>query len=138
MATPTGRELQVIIVTPERAVLDEAAEMVTLPMYDGELGVQPGHSPFVGHLGPGELRLVARGAITRRLFVDGGFAQVRANVVNVLTPKAVNVAEVTPAAAEQARAAAEALPATNPAEKETRQKALARAGAMARVAAKGG
>jgi F-type H+-transporting ATPase subunit epsilon len=84
MAT-TGRDVQVIIVTPERAVLDDRAEIVILPLYDGELGVQPGHSPFVGQLGPGELR-IRSGTTTRRFFVDGGFAQVRGNVVNVLTP----------------------------------------------------
>jgi F-type H+-transporting ATPase subunit epsilon len=138
MAIETGRQIQVIIVTPERAVLDEPADMVILPMYDGEFGVQPGHSPFVGQLGPGELRLVARGSTMRRFFVDGGFAQVRANVVNVLTPKAIPANEVTPAVAEQARMAAEAMPESNPAEQATRQRAIERAKGMARIAAKSG
>ena len=35
-----------IIVTPERAVLDETAEMVILPMFDGEFGVLQGRAPL--------------------------------------------------------------------------------------------
>ena len=46
MAATTN--LKVVVVTPERAVLDEAADMVVLPMFDGERGVQRGHAAFVG------------------------------------------------------------------------------------------
>ena len=50
---------------------------MVLPLFDGELGVLPGHSAFVGQLGPGELRLTPTGGgPARRLFIDGGFAQV--------------------------------------------------------------
>ena len=76
-----------MVVTPERAVLDEAVDFVALPMYDGELGVLPGRAPLIGRLGYGELR-IRRGEETQRFFIDGGFAQVRANVVTVLTPRA--------------------------------------------------
>jgi len=53
----TDKKLQCVVVTPEKAIFDEPAEMVILPMIDGELGVQPGHSALVGKLGKGELRL---------------------------------------------------------------------------------
>ena len=129
------RRLRLVVVTPERAVLDEVCDFVVLPLYDGELGVLPNRSPFVGHLGPGELR-VTTGGTARRFFVDGGFAQVRANVVNVLTPKATAAADLTPASAEEARTRAEALPAANAAEAATRHRALDRARGMAKVAAK--
>ena len=82
--TLLNRPLQCVVVTPERALLDEQADFVALPMYDGELGVLPGRSPLIGRLGYGELR-IRRGQETRRFFVDGGFAQVRANTVTVLT-----------------------------------------------------
>ncbi len=42
MAEATPKTLKVVVVTPERAVLDEAADLVILPMIDGELGVLPG------------------------------------------------------------------------------------------------
>jgi F-type H+-transporting ATPase subunit epsilon len=84
----TSRPLQCIVVTPERAVLDEPADFVALPMYDGELGILPGRAPLIGRLGYGELR-IRHGETMRRFFVDGGFAQVRSNVVTVLTPRAI-------------------------------------------------
>ena len=89
----TSRPLQCIVVTPERAVLDEPADFVALPMYDGELGILPGRAPLIGRLGYGELR-IRHGETTRRFFVDGGFAQVRNNVVTVLTPRAVRGEEI--------------------------------------------
>ena len=84
MDQTSGKQLKCVVVTPERAVLDEPAEFVALPMYDGELGVLPGRAPLIGRLGVGELRLQQHGT-ARRLFVDGGFAQVRADTVTILT-----------------------------------------------------
>ena len=135
MAETTGKQLRVVVVTPERAVLDEPASFAVLPLYDGEIGVLPGRAAFVGQLGPGELRVTTGGQV-RRFFVDGGFAQVRADVVNVLTPAAKKLDELTPAAVDAERARADALPDTNPAERATKARAKAKAAGMARVAAK--
>lgn len=80
--------LQCIIVTPEKAVLDATADFVAVPMYDGELGVLPGRSPLIGRLGFGELR-TKKGNDIKRYYVDGGFVQIRSDVVTVLTPRAM-------------------------------------------------
>jgi F-type H+-transporting ATPase subunit epsilon len=122
------------VVTPERALLDEAADFVVLPMYDGELGVLPGRAPLIGRLGPGELRL-RRGDATRRFYVDGGFAQVRANVVTVLTPRALKAEEINPQAARQALEEAR-RPAPTPQAQEQQLKAQERARAQLQVAAR--
>src|SRR5882757_5160122 len=103
--TAAPHTLRCVVVTPERALLDETADFVALPMYDGELGVLPGRAPLIGRLGPGELRLQAHGR-TQRFYVDGGFAQVRNDVVTVLTPKAVRAEEIDPQAAQQQLTAA--------------------------------
>ncbi|HYT94369.1 MAG TPA: ATP synthase F1 subunit epsilon, partial [Gemmataceae bacterium] len=98
---PEGRSVKCVVVTPERAVLDETVDSVVLPMYDGELGVLPGRAPLIGRLGYGELR-TRRGNDVQRFFVDGGFAQVRDNVVTVLTPRALKADEISPAKAAEA------------------------------------
>src|SRR5919204_863051 len=103
---PTGDSIQCVVVTPERAVVDEPAEFVALPMYDGELGVLPGRAPLIGRLGVGELRLQQHGA-AKRFFVDGGFVQVRADTVSVLTNKAIPAGEIDAAVANQQLAAAQ-------------------------------
>lgn len=124
-----------IVVTPERAVLDEAAEMVVLPMFDGELGVLPGRAPIIGRLGAGELRLKSGGAV-RRFFVEAGFVQVRSDVVTVLTARAEEAAKVTAEQAAAAAAQADSLPATTPVERANKTKARDRAAGMKKVAAK--
>jgi F-type H+-transporting ATPase subunit epsilon len=124
--------LQCVVVTPERAVLDETVEFVALPMYDGELGVLPGRAPLIGRLGYGELRTV-RGGQTRRYFVDGGFAQVRANVVTVLTPRALRAEELSVSKAEHALEGA-LVPGRTPEEQDKKLAAQERARAQLRIA----
>lgn len=80
--------LRCIVVTPEQTVLDTSAEFVALPLFDGEVGIAPLHSPMIGRLGYGELRIRSEGAILR-FYVDGGFVQVLDNVVSVLTNRAI-------------------------------------------------
>ena|SRR5438128_11568108 len=126
------RSLQCVVVTPERAVLDEPVDFVALPLYDGELGVLPGRAPLIGRLGPGELRL-RRGDTTRRFFVDGGFAQVRSNIVTVLTPRAVRGEDIDAQAATQILEAPPA-PAASLEERAAREKNQQRARAQLRIA----
>ena len=125
----TGRDLHCVVVTPERALLDEPADFVALPMVDGELGVLPGRAPLIGRLGYGELR-IRRGDETRRFFVDGGFAQVRSNTVTVLTGRALRANEIDVPAAEEALNATAAPGATA----EARRMRQERARAQLRVA----
>ena len=99
--SPSGKSLHCVVVTPERGGLDEAVDFVALPMLDGELGVLPGRAPLIGRLGYGELRTVM-GRTIHRYYIDGGFAQIRANVVTVLSSKAMAAEEIKLATAEDA------------------------------------
>jgi F-type H+-transporting ATPase subunit epsilon len=96
----SGKTVQCVVVTPERTLLDATFDYVVIPLYDGELGVLPGRAPLIGKLGPGELR-TTRGNTVERMYVDGGFAQVRSNVVTVLTPRALKIEEIDQQAAAQ-------------------------------------
>jgi F-type H+-transporting ATPase subunit epsilon len=127
--------LRCVVVTPERAVLDEPADFVALPMYDGELGIMRGRAPLIGRLGYGELR-VRRGNETKRYFVDGGFAQVRADVVSVLTQQAIRAEEIDQSAANRVLEARPA-PTGDPESRDAEQKAKQRARAQLRVARHG-
>jgi F-type H+-transporting ATPase subunit epsilon len=125
-----------VVVTPERTVLDERVDFVALPMYDGELGVLPGRAPLIGRLGAGELRTRKNGT-TQRYFVDGGFAQVRDNVVTVLTAKAIRAEDIDPAAVT-AQIEAARRPADSPEARAAQQQQVAKARAQLRVASKAG
>jgi F-type H+-transporting ATPase subunit epsilon len=131
---PGAGRLQCVVVTPERKLFDELVEFVALPLYDGELGVAPGRTPLIGRLGYGELRTREAGT-TRRYFVDGGFAQVRDDVVTVLTNRAVPAADVDAGTANRDLEEANARRATSEYEQDEKAKAIARARAQLRIAA---
>ena len=127
--------VRVVVVTPEKAVLDETVDMVILPMFDGELGVLPGRAPIIGRLGAGELRL-KDGTTVKRYFVEAGFVQVRSNVVTILTANAKPAESITSEMATTAAAEAEALPTTSAAERANKAKARDRAQGLKKVTAK--
>jgi len=135
MAESTGKTVRVIVVTPEKAVLDETATLVIVPMFDGELGVLPGRAPLIGRLGAGELRLKSEVGV-KRYFVEAGFVQVRSDVVTVLTAKALPAIDVTADKATAAVLDADALPSGNAVERANKTKARDRAAGMKKVAAK--
>ena len=131
-STSTTNRLQIIIVTPERALLDAAADFVALPMIDGELGVLPGRRPLIGRLGVGELR-TQQGEVLKRFFIDGGFVQIRSNSVSVLTPRAIPAEELKAEAAQHALLAAEGMASHSPAEREQKDRAKSRARAQLHI-----
>ncbi len=93
MPDPTDLRLQCVIVSPEKALFDEHADFVAIPMSDGELGVLPGRAALIGRLGYGELRVRDGGAV-QRFYIEGGFVQVRKNVITVLTSKALKAQDI--------------------------------------------
>ena len=84
------------LVTPARLLASEEAEMVVVPGGDGDFGVLPGHAPLLSTLRPGTLAIYEDDAVSERLFVEGGFAEVKDNRCVVLAEEAVAVAEITP------------------------------------------
>jgi F-type H+-transporting ATPase subunit epsilon len=127
------KRLQCVVVTPEKTWLDELTDSVVLPAYDGELGILPGHTPVIARLGYGELR-TRKGESVQHYFVDGGFAQVRDDVVTVLTHRAIPAAQIDPAAAAKELERVESQRAVTDHEFADQQRAVARARGMIRVA----
>ena len=103
--TKQSGSVRCVIVTPEQTSLDTLARSVTLPLFDGLRGVAHGHSPFIGRLGAGEVRIVGeqggRGDATRRLFVEGGFVEVAHDTITVITQRAVPADTVDAVAARK-------------------------------------
>ena len=124
--------LRCVVVTPERTELDREAEYVSLPMFDGELGVLKGRAPLIGRLGYGTLRLQTA-AGPERYYVDGGFAQVEKDVVSILTGKAVPVDLIDGDAARQALEDAQEMPGSTPEEMAAKETALQKARGQARA-----
>jgi F-type H+-transporting ATPase subunit epsilon len=126
-------ELQCVVITPEKTVRDERAEFVALPLFDGEIGIAPNHSPMIGRLGSGEMR-IRQGGTSTRFYVEGGFVEVLGNVVSVLTNRAVPAGELDAEVAEEQLAAAQHRPAHRPEEFAQRDQLIGQYRAQLRVA----
>ncbi len=85
--------LRLSVVTPASSLFDEEAASVTIPAWDGEVGVLPGHARFLAKLGIGEMRMNLGGR-EDRLFIEGGFVQVADDRVTVLTDRACPLQDI--------------------------------------------
>lgn len=72
----TSQTIQFSIVTPERKLLSQTVDSVSVMTSTGEITILPNHSPLVSELRPGELRLVTGGK-EEILAVSTGFVEVR-------------------------------------------------------------
>ncbi len=127
--------IKCVVVTPEATSLEQDADFVVVPLYDGEKGIASGHSPMIGRLGYGEMRL-RHGDTVDRYYIDGGFVQVEGNVVSVLTGRAVPADELDGDVAEEQLRAATKRPANSPELLDIRDRAMAQARAQMRIARK--
>lgn len=134
--SPSSGSLRVIVVTPEQTVLETTTDFVALPIYDGELGVAPGHAPMIGRLGYGELR-IGRQPASQRMYVDGGFVQVADNVVSVLTNRAIPTARLDASVLKEQIAALVAGKAAGEEQLQQRERLLTQARGQLRVATAG-
>ena len=98
--------LQVLLVTPERRVLEAEADEVELPGAGGYLGILPGHAPLLTLLGTGVLTC-RRGGSSSAFAVSSGLAEVSGDRVSVLADSAEARDDIDAAAAERDRAKAE-------------------------------
>ena len=92
-------QLQLVVVTPEKPLLDEPVSALRFPLYDGQIGILPQRAPLVGRLGYGEL-VVTTPQGERSYYIDGGFVQITGSVVSLLTHRAVPSSQVDTKEAE--------------------------------------
>jgi len=97
-----AEKIQLEVVTPERRVLNEAVDMVTVPGLGGELGILPGHTPLISQLQTGVLSYTQAGK-SFQLHVSGGFVEVRDDLVSVLASVAERPEEIDAARAKLSR-----------------------------------
>ncbi|QQR50190.1 ATP synthase F1 subunit epsilon [Candidatus Nomurabacteria bacterium] len=93
MSTKT---LKLKIVTPERMILEEEVEQVTLPTTEGEITVLPGHVPLIASLGTGEIvaKHIGEGEVSP-MSVSGGFVEVKSgSEIIILASTAEPVAQI--------------------------------------------
>lgn len=88
--------LHVELVATDRTIWSGEASAVTARTVEGELGVLPGHTPMLGVLAAGEVRVTPTGGSDVTAEVDGGFLSVENDRVLVVAEKVV-VSDAAPA-----------------------------------------
>jgi F-type H+-transporting ATPase subunit epsilon len=130
--------IQLEIVTPERLVVNDAAEEITIPGKTGYLGVLAGHAPLITELAVGEIAY-RTGSQTKRLAVAWGFAEVLGDKVTILAETAEKAEEIDVTRAQAAKQRAEEdLRKAGAAGSPEAQAALERANTRLDVAGKSG
>ena len=81
------------LVSPERLLLSEDVDMVTLPGTEGYFGVLAGHAPLISSLRPGVIEVKGGETADFKLFVRGGFAEVDGKKLIVLAEEAIPMAD---------------------------------------------
>ena len=76
------------IVTPERVVYSEAAEMLVVPGEDGEFAVLHNHIPIVSSIKNGFISIYEKGVVIEKFFVEDGFVEVTSDGAVALLDRA--------------------------------------------------
>ncbi|MBC7768963.1 MAG: F0F1 ATP synthase subunit epsilon [Phycisphaerales bacterium] len=122
-----AEKLHFALVSPERELFNGDVDHVVVPGSEGEFGVLPNHAPVMSVIKPGALKVLNDGG-ERRIFVNGGFADVTPEGLTVLAEEAVDLADIEPAQLEQdlKNASEDLRDANSDASREAAQRALTR------------
>ena len=99
-----AKSFQVDVVSPEATVWSGEAEFLVARTTEGEIGVMADHEPLMAALTTGAV-IVESGSSRTTIGVHGGFMQVLANQVTLLTDRA----QIAEGGRDEAAALAESL-----------------------------
>lgn len=94
-----AKQLKLKIITPERLILEEMVDSVTLPTTEGQITILPEHIPLIAGLSSGDVVALTKGEHVP-MAVVGGFVEVKKDadgttLVAVLADFAEHVSELT-------------------------------------------
>ena len=82
------------LVSPERLLLSEAVQQVTVPGTEGDFTVFTQHAPVLSTMRPGTVNVIREGGAEERIFVRGGFAEVNPAGLTILAEEAMPMEEL--------------------------------------------
>src|SRR6201994_1592254 len=85
--------VKIEIVSPERLVVSQQAQSVTVPVVEGYFTVVGEHAPLMSVLKPGFITVTDMGNIAHVYYVKGGFADVAPTGLTILAEEARPIAE---------------------------------------------
>ena len=95
------------IVSAEKEIFSNLAEMVIVPGEQGDLGILPQHSQLLSTLKAGEVIITEQGGKNESIYISGGLLEVQPHVVTILSDTALRAADLDKHAALAAKQRAE-------------------------------
>ena len=77
------------IISPDQSILKSEASEVTIPSYEGQMGILKDHIPLITFLRPG-LIVIKENSVEKRFFVEDGTVEFSNNNLLILTSTAKN------------------------------------------------
>lgn len=102
------KTIELKIVTPDKVLLQETVEGVSIPTTEGEITILAEHLPIIAAMKPGELRIKKDGKESF-FAVSRGVVEVDGKLITVLVDSAERAEEIDEQRAEEAKERAKAL-----------------------------
>lgn len=83
------------IISPEHVVLSQDVDMAVLPALEGDIAAMEGHVPMILLLRGGVVELYKDNQLIDRLFVEGGFAEMKETQCTVLAKDVKKLEELS-------------------------------------------
>ena len=80
------------IISPDRSILKENTLEVTIPSYEGEMGIMKDHIPLITFLRPGIIKVI--GENEKKFFVEDGIVEFSNNTLLILTSTAKDLSSI--------------------------------------------
>tara|TARA_X000000368_G_C22668836_1_gene553009 strand:+ start:141 stop:533 length:393 start_codon:yes stop_codon:yes gene_type:complete len=78
------------IISPDKSILKSEATEVTIPSYEGQMGILKDHIPLITFLRPG-LIIIKENSVEKKFFIEDGTVEFSNNNLLILTTTAKNL-----------------------------------------------
>lgn len=95
--------LQCNVVSAKETIYSGDINMLVAAGIEGEIGILPGHIPFITLLKPGTLQITEQNGEIETVYVSGGVLEVQPNIVTVLADTAIRAKDLDEAKIKEAR-----------------------------------
>ena len=122
------------VVSPQEKVFDEQVVYASIPAWDGQMGIEHLRAPLLVRLGYGPLTITRENNQKDTFYVGGGFAQVKDDILTLLTDEATHTSDLDRTEAESVLREAQTIKGMSELEVARRERELARGRAMMALA----
>ena len=85
-----SENFSVEIISPDKSILKSEASEVTIPSYEGQMGILKDHIPLITFLRPG-LIVIKENSLEKKFFIEDGTVEFSNNNLLILTSTAKNL-----------------------------------------------